>query len=180
MKKIIKVINTIIYIPFVITIMSVFIIFIFVFFYSKNTELDRMTNQEITNYFYKNKKNLKKIIDFCEEYPTLQRVNEFTFKLYEQNISKEVNKAVLDIQKIITSIKVDAVECSRLKKVLNNDLLGVSFWLYSAGLGVSGEGQLLEYETIRNKEYWKGKKRIDIPWQTKLLIEDDWSIVYIK
>jgi len=54
-------------------------ILIFIFFYSKNTELDKMTNQEITDYFYKNKRDLNKIIDFCINYPSLKKVIPFQY-----------------------------------------------------------------------------------------------------
>ena len=53
MKQIIKIINSIIYIPFIFSIIGTVAIVVFIFFYSKNTELDKMTNQEITDYFYK-------------------------------------------------------------------------------------------------------------------------------
>jgi len=155
-------------------------ILIFIFFYSKNTELDKMTNQEIRDYFYKNKKDLDKIIDFCTNYPSLKRVDREEIKFYKKNVSKETKDIAHNIQTIIKSIKIDSIECSRLKEILNNNLLGVSFLLYSSGIGVSGEGQFLEYNTKQSRKYQKEHKPIDIPWQTEVPIEDGWVIVNTK
>lgn len=109
----------------------------------------------------------------------IEQMKKDSIKYYDSHILK--NKKILkEVNRIVIQLQIDKIDCARSKKFLNNELYGVSFLLYSAGLGVSGEGQLIEYETMRSKEYWKGKKRVSIPWRTKNLIEGGWSIVHMK
>jgi len=148
-----------------------------------NTELDKMTNSEIKEYFYKHKSTLNGVVDVCREYPSIQRIDRDSFKFYKKSLSthsQDRNKVVKEIQKTLKDIKAGVVQCGRLKEILNNELLGVSILLYSAGLGVSGESQSLNYDTKEDKKLQEKRKRVEIPWETKTPIEDGWSIVYTK
>jgi ribosomal protein L7Ae-like RNA K-turn-binding protein len=147
----------------------------------QNSELDKMTNKEIEQYFVKNKKELKHIINICEKHPSIKRVEKDDSQYYLKNISMGTKKAVKDIQKIVIQLKIDNIQCGRNEQILNNELFGVSFWLYSAGLGVSGEGQYINYETKKARKRWEKKEKNNIPWETIFpLPSEGWSIVQTK
>jgi chaperonin cofactor prefoldin len=167
-------------------ILSIFLVMVSLaiwFILRPNTELDKMTNSEIKEYFYKHKSILNDIVDVCRAYPSIERIDKDSFKFYKEGLathSQDRNKAVKETQKTLKDIKAGVVQCSRLKEILNNELLGVSILLYSAGLGVSGEAQSLDYDTEEDRKLQEKRKRVEILWETKTPIEDGWSIVYMK
>ncbi len=143
---------------------------------------DKMTKDEIGQYYQKNKTVLSHIVSTCEKYPQIRRVEKDEIMYYkDSNVSKYASLAAKDIQENIKKIHIDNVQCARNEQIINNDLMAISFWLYSAGLGVSGEGQFIEYETKQYRDEMKKRKKVDIPWQTAYPLPDEgWSIVFTK
>ena len=144
-----------------------------------HSELDKMSNKELEEYFLKHKSELSHIVNICEQYPTIRRIEKDNTSYYDDNISDETKKKVKSIQEIVERLSIDNVQCGRSNMMLNNQLMGASFCLYSSGLGISGEGQSIDFETKKSRDTWKGKKKVAIPWETVYpLNKEGWSIVH--
>lgn len=149
----------------------------------RNSELPKMTNEELKSFFITNQTDLQEIVDICEEYPTIKRIEKDRVVYYEDLFSDSASKAVNRAQTIVDKLKIFCVECSRSHIVLDNQLMGASFCLYSAGLGVSGEGQSIVFDTKRFRDDLakENRKKANIPWRTIFpLPEEGWSIVHTK
>jgi len=147
----------------------------------KNSELDKMSNKEIEKYFIQHKKELKYLVDICEKNSAIKRVEKDKSLFYVKNPSINDKKVAKEAEKLIGQLKIYNMQCSRSQMVLNNKLMGVSFALYSAGLGISGEGQSINYDTKRFLDSLPNHKKANIPWRTIIpLPEERWSIVHTK
>lgn len=147
--------------------------------WTQNSELNKMSNNELEEYFLKYKSELKYLVGICEQYPALKRVEKSKSLYYSKNPSIEVKKTIKRIQSIVAKLKIDNIQCSRSDMVLNNQLLGVFFVLYSSGLGISGEGQLISYDTKRFLDSLPNHKKANISWRTIFpLSEEGWSIIH--
>lgn len=147
----------------------------------QNSELNKMSNKEIEKYFGKHKIKLKYLVEICEKNPAIKRVEKDESLFYEENISVNNKKIVKKAENLIKQLKIDNMQCSRSHMILDNELLDISFWLYSAGLGVSGEGQLIRYRTKKFRNRLAKKEKVTIPWETVYpLPEEGWSIINTK
>jgi len=147
----------------------------------QNSELDKMSNKEIEKYFISHKKELKHLIDICENNSAIKRVEKSESLFYIKNPSTQIIKVAEEAQSIVKQLKIDSMQCSRSDMDLDNKLMGISFVLYSAGLGVSGEGQFISYDTKRFLDSLPNHKKANIPWRTIFpLPEEGWSIVHTK
>ena len=143
----------------------------------RNSELKKMKKEELTEYYTKNKKALLHIVDICQSYPQIKRVEKDVIIYYgDDNVSKDINLAAKDIRENIKKLKIDNVNCIR-DGMHDNVLDSISFGLYSSGIAVSGEAQFIKYETKELRKY----KKVDIPWQTVFPLPDEgWLIVFTK
>lgn len=143
---------------------------------------DKMTKDEIGQYYQKNKIVLSHIVSTCEKYPQIRRVEKDEIMYYkDSNVSKDANLAGKDIQENIKKIKVSDVVCFRDGFQSNGNLTSVDFILYSFGISLGGEAQSIEYETKQYRDEMKKRKKVDISWQTVYPLPDEgWSIVFTK
>ena len=147
----------------------------------QNSELDKMSNKEIEKYFAKHKTELKQLVEICEKNSAIQRVEKDESLFYLNNPSVSDTKIVKKAEGIVKQLKIDNMQCSRSHMILDNQLLSVSFCLYSAGLGVSGEAQLIKYRTKKFRKRLAKKEKVNIPWRTIFpLPEEGWSIIHTK
>lgn len=147
----------------------------------QNSEMDKMTNKEIEQYFLKHKKELKHLVNICKKNPAIQRVEKDKALFYVEKPSKKEQKAAKEAEGIIKQLKIDNMQCERNEMIINNKLMGASFIVYSAGLGVSGEGQYIRYDTKNFLDSLPNHKKANIPWRTiSPLPKEGWTIVYTK
>lgn len=150
-----------------------------------NSELSRMTNEEIKTYFIKNNKELKDIVNICDKYPKIGFVDTEDINVlkeyYNEKLSNDTLEKMKQIQNIIKRINIYSLQCASGIANKDNRLAGVSFVLYSSGFAFGGESQSINFETKAFRDLLKHKKRIKIVNEEIYpLDEEGWSIVYNK
>ena len=150
-----------------------------------NSELPKMTKEEIKIYFKKYNKELKHLVSICDNNPEIRFVDTTDIDLlteyYSEKLPESIIEKIKQMQSIIKELKIYSMHCG--SGIANNDnqLAGVSFNLYSDGLSLGGEGQSISFETKAFRDLFKHKKRIKIDWEEVYpLDEEGWSIVFSK
>lgn len=131
-----------------------------------------MTPEEAKVFFDKNQKKLKKIVAFCEEKSNISRIKNDIIYLFDDSDKTKYN--VQEIQRILLQLNINNVQCARSEYILNNKLLGIGFYTYGIGLGVSGRLQGIDYDTEVYRESLKNKKRVKIYKIKEELSEKGW------
>jgi hypothetical protein len=150
-----------------------------------NSELPKMTNEEIKTYFIKNNKEFKDIVNICDKYPKIGFVDtediDILKEYYNEKLPNDTLKKMKQIQNIIKKINIYSLQCASGITNKDNQLAGVSFVLYSFGFTFGGESQSINFETKAFRDLFNHKKRIKIDNEEIYpLNEEGWSIVYIK
>jgi len=151
---------------------------------SQNTELDKMTMDELEVFFENNKPKFKSIVNLCTRYPEIHTVNDISLNIllisYESNITKEAKNAIVEIRSLIKDIKLLSIRCGRRTQILKNQLLGVSFSLYSEGLMFGGGyAQSILFESKAYRDFRKYKKQPLLTADYPSLGEDGWFIYIV-
>lgn len=150
-----------------------------------NSELSRMTKEEIKTYFKNNNKELKYIVNICDKYPKIGFVDtediDTLKEYYNEKLPNDTLEKMKQIQDIIKKINIYSLQCASGITNKDNRLTGVSFILHSSGFTFGGESQSIDFETKAFRDLFKHKKRIKIDNEEIYpLNEEGWSIVYSK
>ncbi len=147
-----------------------------------NSELNKMTNEEIKTYFIKHNRELKYLVGICDKYPQIKFVDttdiDILLDYYNKKLSNDTREKIKQMQSMIKKLKIYSMSCGSGIGNDDNQLAGVDFTLYSSGLSLGGEAESISFETKAFRDLFKHKKRIKVDGiKVYPLNEEGWSIV---
>ena len=149
----------------------------------RNSQMDKMSDQEIRSYFKKHKKDLERIVEICKQNPEIDFMDDSVegASFYNDNVydfskqTPKVQRAVKEAIQIIKRDKLFSVHCGHFYHLPDHPFTGVSFVLYSSGLTVAGEGQSIEYDSRWYREVYLRNHKIEQNLsKNKILTTDGW------